>query len=62
MGSGQLEAELQSGLWMSIPGTPNLIFEQPAADLWLTAMREAGSSFCKDMLKLRHVPASPLLN
>lgn len=59
---GQLEAEISGGLWKSIPGTPALIFEHPACDLWLAAMRAIGSSFCKDVLKLRHIPASPMLN
>ncbi len=59
---GQLEAEIENGLWMSIPGVPALIFEQPANDMWLTAVREAGSSFYRDVLKIRRIPANPLWN
>ncbi len=58
---GQLEAELESGAWLSVPASPTLVFGDKS-DLWLSAMRELSLSFYQDVLKLRHIPEDPQLN
>lgn len=41
-GAGQLEEEMLANSWLSVPATPDLIFETPFAERWNTAARSLG--------------------
>ncbi|MGB7405090.1 MAG: YqgE/AlgH family protein [Pacificimonas sp.] len=41
-GEGQLEGEMLRHGWMSVKGTPGLIFDTPITDRWSTAYSDAG--------------------
>lgn len=45
---GQLEAEIEANSWISVPATPELIFDTPDADKWELAANSLGV----DMFKL----------
>lgn len=41
-GAGQLEAEMLSNTWLSVPASPELIFDVPFADRWSFAAKTIG--------------------
>jgi putative transcriptional regulator len=49
-GGGQLESELATGSWLTVPGDVDAVFHVPDEDLWTRATREASGT---DMLDIR---------
>lgn len=41
---GQLEHELEDGVWLAVPATPELVFA-PEEDMWRRGMREVGNRY-----------------
>lgn len=41
-GEGQLEAEMLANAWLSVPATPELVFDTPFAERWDSAARTLG--------------------
>ena len=41
-GPGQLEEEMLSNSWLSVPATPEIVFDTPFADRWDSAARTLG--------------------
>ncbi len=41
-GEGQLEQEMLANSWLSVPATPELVFDTPFADRWDSAARTLG--------------------
>lgn len=39
---GQLDAELAGGSWVPLPASPALLFDEPADEVWESALRKAG--------------------
>ena len=60
--SGQLESEIADGSWLSIPASPDFVFNRDFNDMWITAMREAGLSFYRDVLGIEEFPEDASLN
>jgi putative AlgH/UPF0301 family transcriptional regulator len=57
---GQLERELQRGIWISTPAQLDVSSVQ--RDLWSGLLRQIGRSVLQDTLHLKHFPADPGLN
>ena len=60
--SGQLESEIADGSWLSIPASPDFVFNHDQNDMWMSAMREAGLSFYREVLGIEEFPADASLN
>ena len=60
-GPGQLEYELEQGIWRVVPATPEQIFSA-GADLWERLTRQASRLQLRVMFHIKHIPADPLLN
>lgn len=60
--SGQLESELAEGSWLSIPASPDFVFSHDQNDMWMSAMREAGLSFYRDVLGIEEFPVDVSVN
>jgi putative transcriptional regulator len=60
-GSGQLDYDVEQGLWRVVPATPEQIFSD-AGDLWGQLSRQASGLQLRTMLNIKHIPADPLLN
>ncbi|MEQ8785044.1 MAG: YqgE/AlgH family protein [Pirellulaceae bacterium] len=58
--SSQLAQELDAGVWLKLPATTALIFEEPA-DAWRQALREYGRTFL-DSVGVRDLPEDPTVN
>jgi putative transcriptional regulator len=41
-GAGQLEAEMLANSWLSVPATPEIVFELPFAERWAAAAKTLG--------------------
>jgi len=46
-GAGQLEAEILANAWLSVPATPQIIFETPFEDRWEAAANLIGVDLAK---------------
>ena len=44
-GAGQLEDELAQNAWLTVPATPDILFDLPPAERLPAAMRRLGISF-----------------
>lgn len=53
---GQLETELEQGIWLTLPATSEHIFAEDE-DLWRQALQEIGWSVLRTSLRIKHVPA-----
>ncbi|MBW3597385.1 MAG: YqgE/AlgH family protein [Planctomycetes bacterium] len=53
--AGQLENELQAGVWMISPATFEQVFSDDE-DLWTTVLRQIGRDILHSTLKIKHVP------
>lgn len=60
--SGQLESEIADGSWLSIPASPDFVFHQDQHDMWMSAMREAGLSFYREVLGIEEFPLDASVN
>ena len=60
-GAGQLEGEIESGAWLTMPASFEHVFYK-GEDLWETASRKIGEQVLKSMLNLKHIPEDPTLN
>jgi len=45
--AGQLDGEMLANSWLSVPATPELVFETPFADRWDSAARSLGIDISK---------------
>jgi putative transcriptional regulator len=59
--AGQLNAEVERGAWRVVPAMPELIFGE-TGDLWDQLSQQASRTQLQSMFRIRHIPASPLLN
>lgn len=58
---GQLEQELEQGMWLQLPASANLVFDD-GEDKWLEALREVGRNFWKETIGVKHVPDDATVN
>ncbi len=58
---GQLESELASGAWLTLPAKVDHVFHEED-DLWVTAMREVGREFWRSVLGIEDFPADVSMN
>jgi putative transcriptional regulator len=60
-GPGQLDYEVEQGIWRVVPATPRQIFSEDK-DLWEHLSRQASRLQLRSMFNLRYIPADPLVN
>ncbi len=60
-GPGQLDYEVEQGIWRVVPATPEQIFSRDG-DLWEQLARQAARLQLRIMFNIKHIPADPLLN
>jgi putative transcriptional regulator len=60
-GAGQLEGEIESGAWLTMPASFEYVFYE-GEDLWETVTRKIGKRTLQSMLHIRHIPDDPTLN
>jgi putative transcriptional regulator len=60
-GAGQLDFEVEQGIWRVAPATAEQIFSHNE-DLWEQVSRQASRLQLRIMFNLKHIPADPLLN
>jgi len=60
-GPGQLDYEVQQGVWRVVPAAPEQIFCEDR-DLWEQLSSQASRLQLRIMFHMRHIPADPLLN
>lgn len=60
-GKGQLEEEIEQGVWLTIPAKEEQIFGDQE-HLWKDSVRAIGRSIVQSALRLKHVPDDPSLN
>jgi putative transcriptional regulator len=60
-GPGQLDYEVELGVWRVVPATPEQIFSD-SGDLWQQLSRQASRLQLWAMFELKHIPQDPLLN
>jgi putative transcriptional regulator len=60
-GPGQLDYEIEQGIWRFVPATPELIFSN-ASDLWDQLSRQASRLQLQTLFHIKHIPLDPLLN
>lgn len=58
---GQLEQEIEQGMWYPLPAAPDLVFSDDF-DMWNEGMKRVGSFLIQSMLNLDALPSSPSLN
>jgi len=58
---GQLDYEVEQGIWRVVPATPEQIFSEDD-DLWEQLSRQASRLQLRIMFNIKHIPADPLLN
>jgi putative AlgH/UPF0301 family transcriptional regulator len=58
---GQLEAEMKSGVWLTIPATESRMMGEHE-DLWKDLVRDVGMTVYRDVLGIRRFPRNPSLN
>jgi len=59
---GQLEGEMESGSWVTLPARPALVFWEGTDDLWELVMKEYNGRRLTDMLGIRGLPDDPRAN
>jgi putative transcriptional regulator len=60
-GAGQLEAEIAQGAWHTLRATADHVFRQETR-FWEQVTKEHADATLVDLLKIKHVPANPMLN
>jgi putative transcriptional regulator len=60
-GGGQLEAELEQGVWLTTPADPDFVFADHD-DMWVSALRETGRVFYREVLSIDSFPDDASLN
>ena len=60
-GPGQLEHEVEDGIWRAIPATAVKIFSN-ADNLWEGLLRQAFDSLLRVMCNIKHIPSDASLN
>ncbi|HET6250776.1 MAG TPA: YqgE/AlgH family protein [Tepidisphaeraceae bacterium] len=60
-GAGQLEAELEAGAWLTVPGEPEHVFEE-TRDLWNVLRRRITLRSAYPWLRPEMIPDDPSLN
>jgi putative transcriptional regulator len=60
-GPGQLDYEVERGVWRVVVATPERIFSD-ASDLWEQLSRQATRMQMRTMFNIKYIPADPLLN
>ncbi|MGO8689675.1 MAG: YqgE/AlgH family protein [Thermoguttaceae bacterium] len=60
-GPGQLDREVQQGVWRVVPASPAQVFSK-RSDLWKQLSRQASRSLMRAILHVKHIPENPLLN
>jgi putative transcriptional regulator len=60
-GPGQLDYEVEQGIWRVVPATREEIFSN-IGDLWEQLSRQNARLRLRLMFNVRHIPADPLLN
>jgi len=58
---GQLELEIDAGSWLTMPADKDHIFGDQE-DLWVSAVREKGRLFIRDVLGIEQIPPDSSLN
>ena len=61
MGPGQLEHEVEYGIWRAIPATAAKIFTN-GDDLWEELLRQAFDSLLQVVCNIEHIPSDASLN
>ena len=56
--AGQLENEMKTGSWLTLPGDPSIVFEKDPANVWPDIFRSLGGQFAM----YAEMPADPSLN
>ncbi len=59
--TGQLEAEIAQGSWLTTKALPDFVFGEHD-DMWIDAIQEAGLAFYRDVLGVFDLPDEPSLN
>lgn len=59
--NGQLDDEIDEGLWFTLDGDAEQVFDDPTW-MWEKSLRRYGQQLICDVVGLDHLPASPLLN
>lgn len=59
--AGELESEVERGLWRVVPATSEQVFSQDR-DLWQQLSRQAARLQLRTMFNMKHIPTDPLLN
>jgi putative transcriptional regulator len=60
-GPGQLDYEVEQGIWRVVPATPEQIFSD-GRNLWEQLFREVSRWQLQTIFNIKHIPADPLLN
>ena len=60
-GPGQLDYEVEQGIWRVVPATPEQIFSEDD-ELWERLSKQASRRQLRIMFNIKHIPADPLLN
>jgi putative transcriptional regulator len=60
-GPGQLDYEVEQGIWRVVPATPEQIFSD-SHDLWQRLSQQASRLQLRTMFHIKHIPLDPLLN
>jgi putative transcriptional regulator len=60
-GPGQLDYEVEQGIWRVVPATPEQIFSD-GNDLWQRLSQQASRLQLQSMFHIKHIPLDPLLN
>ena len=61
MGAGQLEYEVEFGIWRAVPATAAKIFSN-ADNLWERLLRQAFDALLQVMCNIKHIPRDVSLN
>lgn len=57
-GQGQLEREVQRGVWMTLPASEVEVFA-PETELWPEAVRQVGAAVLRSAIPSRLIPPDP---
>ncbi len=60
-GPGQLDCEVEQGIWRVLPAAPAQIFSEDS-DLWEQLSRQASRLHLWSMFNVKHLPEDPLRN
>ena len=61
-GPGQLEDEIETGSWYTLPARVDHVFPDDAGDLWKAVVKEYNAQALSALLHLRGVPVDPRMN